>query len=559
MNVKRCAHLVFGLLVIAFMLLPSVKFTSAQEPKVLRSAWLPGDIKLDPSLATDVNSIQVVNELFVGMTTLNEDTSDTEPGIATNWTVSDDGMTYTFTLMDNIPWVRYDPTSGEVVQVTDDSGNVRMVTAQDVVYGITRSLDPAVGSEYAGSVLQYWIAGGEDRLAGGDAPLGVEAVDDHTVKITSPKPAGFLAQIYGMWMARPEPQWAIEEYGDAWTEPGNIETYGPYAIKEWEHDVQVTLIKNPFWPGTDQIPQAKIDEHTFVYLEESAMLAAYEAGELDWLVTVPPADLDRLRAQYPDELKIVPDICTYYYGFNVLKPPVDNVHMRRALSMAIDRDTIVQILNGGQKPAGFFTLPAVAAAPHQEDYPDYAIHSDPEGAKAELEAYFQETGTTLADLPPITLMHNTSQTHATIAQAIQQMWQQTLGIQVQITTQDFNTYLETLRRDAPQVWRLGWCYDYPDTQNFLYDVFYNVGPDSNNNTNWENDDFRALLDEAAVLTDNNARRELYAKAENLLVNQDAAIAPIYYYTSQQMTKPYVERSYALDKHERLEKWDIKPQ
>jgi oligopeptide transport system substrate-binding protein len=106
---------------------------------------------------------------------------------------------------------------------------------------------------------------------------------------------------------------------------------------------------------------------------------------------------------------------------------------------------------------------------------------------------------------------------------------------------------------------LGWCYDYPDTNNFLYDVFYSVGPDSNNNTNWENDDFKALLDEAAVMTDNDARRELYAQAEYLLVNQDAAIAPIYYYTSQQMTKPYVERSFALDKHERLETWDIMPQ
>ncbi|HVO72057.1 MAG TPA: peptide ABC transporter substrate-binding protein, partial [Aggregatilineaceae bacterium] len=533
MNVKRCAHLVFGLLVIAFMLLPSAKFTSAQEPKVLRSAWLPGDVKLDPSLATDVNSIQVVNETYVGMTTLDENTSDTEPGIASEWTVSDDGLTYTFKLLDNIPWVRYDPDKGEVVQVTDDSGNVRMVTAQDVVYGITRTLDPATASEYAGSVLQFWVKGGQEKLAGQDVPLGVLAVDDHTVQITSPRPAGFLASIYGMWMARPEPQWAIEEYGDAWTEAGNYESYGPYALEDWEHDVQLTLIKNPFWPGIPGVPQAKIDEHTFVYLDLPAMLAAYEAGELDWLATVPAADLDRLRVQYPDELKTVPDICTYYYGFNVLKPPVDNVHMRLALSMAIDRDTIVKITNGGEKPAGFFSLPALAAAPHQEDYPDLAIHSDPEGAKAELQAYFDETGTTLADLPPITLQHNTSQLHATIAQAVQQMWKETLGIEVQITSQDFATHQETLRRDAPQVWRIAWCYDYPDTQNFLYDVFYSVGPDSNNHTNWENPEFRALLDEAVVLTDNNARRELYAKADSILVKQDAAIAPIYYYMSNQ--------------------------
>jgi oligopeptide transport system substrate-binding protein len=139
------------------------------------------------------------------------------------------------------------------------------------------------------------------------------------------------------------------------------------------------------------------------------------------------------------------------------------------------------------------------------------------------------------------------------------MWKETLGIEVQITSQDFATHQETLRRDAPQVWRIAWCYDYPDTQNFLYDVFYSVGPDSNNYTNWENPEFRALLDEAVVLTDNNARRELYAKADSILVKQDAAIAPIYYYMSNQLTKPYVERGYALDKHERLEEWDITPQ
>jgi oligopeptide transport system substrate-binding protein len=437
----------------------------------------------------------------------------------------------------------------------DDAGAPRLVTAHDVVYGINRTLDPATGSQYA-ATLAPWIVNGSEKLAGEDVELGVTAVDDFTLEITSPKPAGYLLMMYGLWMSRPEPQWTIEEFGDAWTEAGNIQTYGPYTVKDWEHDIQITLVKNPFWPGTEHVPQAKIDEWIFTYLDDPAMLAAFEAGELDWIPTVPLPDLDRLRVEYPEELAIGPDTCTYYYGFNVAIPPTDNVHMRRALSMAIDRDTVVQVTNGGEVPAAFFTRPDIAPLLKVEDYPDMGIYSDAEGAKAELQAYLDETGTALEDLPPITLMHNTSARHALIAQSIQQMWKDTLGIEVQIASQDAQVYNETLRRDAPPIFRLGWCYDYPDANSFINDVFRTKGPDSNNHTNWGTDAFYALLDEAGVTSDPAARRDLYAQAEFMLVNEEAAIAPIYFYTSQQMTQTYIERTFAVNRSERLEKWDI---
>jgi oligopeptide transport system substrate-binding protein len=553
---KRSKSLFLVLVLTAVLAVSSLNLVGAQDLKVLRTAYLPGDVIIDPSLGTWVNEIQIVNEMYTGITTLNELTVEVEPGIAKDWTISDDGLTYTFNLMDNVPWVRYDADQGAVVELTDEAGNVRMVNAHDVVYGTSRTLDPATGSQYA-ATLAPWIVGGVEKLAGEEnVELGIKALDDYTLEITSPKPAGFLPMMYGLWMSRPEPQWAIDEYGDAWTEAGNYPSYGPYALKQWEHDIRVVLIKNPFWPGTDAVPQAKIDEWVFIYLEDPAMLAAFEAGELDWIPTVPLADLDRLRVEYPDELAIGPDTCTYYYGFNTAIPPTDNVHLRRALSMAIDRDVVVQVTNGGEKPAGFFTRPDIAPIFKQEDYPDEAIWSDPEGAKAELQAYFDETGTTPEDMPPITLMHNTSQRHATIAQAIQQMWKETLGIEVQITSQDAQVYNEQLRRDAPPVWRLGWCYDYPDANSFINDVFRSKGPDSNNHTNWGTDEFYALLDQAAVETDPAVRRDLYVQAEYLLVNKDAAIAPIYYYTSQQMTQTNVTRTFAVNRSERLEKWDI---
>ncbi|MBN1562695.1 MAG: hypothetical protein JXA10_02575, partial [Anaerolineae bacterium] len=257
-----------------------------------------------------------------------------------------------------------------------------------------------------------------------------------------------------------------------------------------------------------------------------------------------------------EELRIASDICSYFYGFNVELPPTDNVHLRRALSMAIDRDVIVQITNGGQVPAGFFTRPDVAPGVKQEDYPDKAIWSDAEGAKAEFALYLEEAGVTVETMPQITLMHNTSQAHATIAQAVQQMWKETLGIEVTISSQDSNVFNETLRRDAPGVFRSGWCYDYPDASSFIGDVFRSKGEDSNNHTNWGTEEFWALLDEAATETDPDVRRDLYAQAEGILVNEVAAIAPIYFYTNQEMTQTYVTRSFAADRVERFNTWDI---
>lgn len=552
---KHPKGIVVVLLLLVAILMSSVNLTGAQEPKILKTANLPGDVILDPALGHWVQEIQIINMMFIGLTTFDETTAELQPGVATDWTVSDDGLTYTFHMMDNIPWVRYDQDAGEVVQVMDDSGSPRLLNAQDVVYGINRTLDPATGSQYA-SLLSPWIVGGAEKLAGEAAQLSVTAVDDFTVEIVTPRAAAYLPYIYGLWLARPQPQWVIEEFGDAWTEVENFVAYGPYTLKTYDHDVAVAIVKNPFWPGTEAVPQAIIDEHQWVYLDEPSALAAYEAGEIDWINYIPPADLDRLRVDYPEELTIAPDICTYYYGFNVAIPPTDNVHMRRALSMAIDRQTIVTITNGGEVPAGFYTRPDVAAAPTEELYPDLAIKSDAEAAKAELQLYLEETGQSIEDVPAIQLMHNTSQRHATIAQAVQQMWKETLGVEVQITAQDANVYNETLRRDPPNVWRLGWCWDYPDAASFINDVFRTKGEDSNNHTNWGTDEFYALLDQAGVEPDYDVRRDLYAQAEYMLVNQDAAIAPIYFYTIQQLTKPYVVRSFALDKLERLNKWDI---
>ena len=551
----------FFALMLLVVALTAVGLVNAQDKKVLVSGrnMASGDIpSLDPALATDSSSIQVIHEIFLGATMIDQVSLETTPGIAESWTISEDGLVTTFKLMQKVPWVRYNAETDAVEEVKDEAGNVRYVTANDFVYGMTRTLNPETAGGYA-YVLADWVKGGADYNSGKGAveDLGLKAIDDYTLEITAPKKAVVSLSIYGLWMSLPQPQWAIEEFGDKWTEPENISSYGPFALKEWAHEQSLTLIKNPFWVGTASHPQSKIDEVFMKFLDAPEQLKEYEAGTMD-VIEPPVSELDRLKADatLSKELSFASRQCTYYYAFNVEKPPFDNAHIRRAFSMAIDRQSIIDnILKGGQSPAGYFSYPGLLAAPHQEDYAGTGIKSDPEGAKAELALGLKELGMTVDQLPQISLLYNTSTAHKAIAEAAQQMWVDTLGINVQLTSQDFAVYLQTTTDDPPQMFRAAWCSDYPDTHNFLSDVFRIKG--GNNKTRWENPEFTKLVDEAVAISDTKARTDLYAQAEDILVNKDAAIAPVYFYVNIQMTKPNIERFVSAIGTERFETWDIK--
>jgi oligopeptide transport system substrate-binding protein len=357
-------------------------------------------------------------------------------------------------------------------------------------------------------------------------------------------------------MARPQPQWIIEEFGEFWIEPANFASFGPYALKEWPRGESITLIKNPFWPGVEFVPQAKIDEIVFYVIDETTALARYEAGELDRTDTVSVADIPRIQADpvLSLEYSSSPQSCTYYAGFSVGVPPMDNVHLRKAMSYAVDRQDIIDnILQGGQTVAPFFSNPTMNAAPLVENFPDLGIGYDPDMAQEELALALADLGLTDAsELPPITYLFNTSSAHQAIAEALQAMWADELGVQVELTSQEFATYLD--QRPTFPVWRAGWCSDYPDNNNFLFDVFHSSS--TNNDTGWSNPDFDALVEQAAAETDTQTRIDLYAQAEDILITQEAAILPIYFYSANEMTKPYVERTYALGGQQYFYNWDI---
>lgn len=567
-----------GLFMLLAMLALVVGMVSAQDDdyKIIRTDIGASDVPtLDPALATDSSSIQILNQTYIGLTVLDEETLEVMPGMASEWEVTEneDGTTtYTFTLRDDVPWVRYNADSGEVEQLLDDSGEPRMVTAQDFLYGWQRSLDPRTAGEYA-YVLAPQVAGGNEfntqfadaeegadvtsmELEFGSDILGISAPDATTFVVTTPQFAGYQLNIFGMWMARPQPQWLIEEFGDFWIEPENFAAYGPFTLKERQPDVSITIIKNPFWPGNEVSPQSEIDEVVFFVLDSSVALAQYEAGELDVIDDVDTGSIPRIKADPILSLEYFEgtDLASYYYGFSVNIEPMDNVHLRRALSFAIDREDIVEnVTQSGQLPAPFFSNPGLAAAPTTTTHPDIGISYDPAMAQEELALALEELGLSdVSELPPITLLFNTSEGHQRIAEAIQAMWVEELGIEVQLTNQEFAVYLD--QRATFPVWRAGWGADYPDNHNFLFDVFHSSS--DNNDTGFVNEEFDALLEEAALLTDQDARRELYAQAEQILVYDEAAIIPIYFYSDPELTKPFVERTFSAVGDQRFENWDI---
>ena len=530
--------------------------SQSEDPVTLDWSLEIDPATLDPALVMDKASLDCTANLFVGLTRYHPDSSAVLPYLATAWEVSDDKLVITFYLRDDIQWIRYDQDTG-VVETQ------RPVTAFDVEYGVKRSLDPATGSHYA--YVLYIIKNAALVHSGAEGmtldDVGVQALDDSTVQFTLERPASYFPAIAAMWVAKPQPPELVEAHDDAWTEPGAIWTNGPYMLTKQTPGQLLRFEKNPFWIHASEV-QIEI-VNAMVVIDPGTEFALYKDNELD-AARVPLADLQQVHQDPFLSQQIVRQLapCTYYYGFNSTKPPFDDVRVRTAFSASINRLALIETVleNGGAIPASSFAPPGTLGAP---PLGTVGLNYDPTLAQASLQEFLDEMGledaAAFAARYEIVLGVNTGELHERIAAAIQEMWVETLGVSVSLEDQEWGDYLETTQSTTPigdafHIFRMGWCADYPDENNWLGSVFHYQEGSNRSRRQCADPNcavlvgpaaFDRLVVQAAGETDPDARGELYALGEDILAREEVAAAFIFHHGDFTVAKSWLERDYPL--------------
>jgi oligopeptide transport system substrate-binding protein len=464
---------------------------------------------LDPSLATDTTSYTILNNLMEGLTQFDKDFRPV-PALAESWEVSDDGKTYTFKIRDGVKW-----TDGKPLK------------AGDFEYSWKRILNPATGGDYA--YFLYDIENAEEYNTGkikDPDKVGVKALDDKTLQVKLKRPASYFPSLLAFMSTYPIRKDIVEKYGLKWTEPGNITTLGPYKLASWKHHDHIILTKNPDYWGE----QPKVEKVKLIMNENpSSALAQYEAGQLDYAdsKSIPPLEVPRLKDL--DDFVTTFQFRNNYIAFNVEKPPFDNPLVRKAFAASIDRQSIVNLIQG----AGMVTTSWIPK--NMLGYnADIGIKFDPEQAKKWLAEAGYPGG---KGFPEVTFLWPDVSNNRVIAEALHSMWNEYLGIDVELNNQEWKVYLSTINTDPPEIHRAGWGADFPDPHNFMSLFTCNSG---NNRTRWCNQEYDALVEKAASEQDPAKRKELYDKAQIILTEKDVAIAPFYITNQQNMIKPYVK-------------------
>lgn len=512
---------------------------------------------LDPLLATDPPTIQLDQLLFLNLVQLNESDGAPQPGLAREWLVSPDGLIWEFHLREDVSWVKYDAENGEIEKI-------RNVNADDVVYSVQRLFDPRTASGYAARFAP--LIRNADRLVRADPrtspddlqrfadELGVRKTGEYSVQFELNAPTSAFPTIVGAWLGRVVPRENIEENGVNWTDIGTMWTSGPYVLVDREPFRYLLLRKNPVYYDADNV---EIERLRFRLLPDVASaLDAYLRGELDTTDpydSIEGANFDRVKADpaFVRDLKLLPGLCTQYIAFNTGKPPFDAVEMRQAFAQALNRgDVVAQTFDLGE-PARWFTPPEVNAAP--DPNADIGIDFNAPLAKSTLD---QARLAGLRLPAALTFGTNTNPVFLDAAVAAIQNWRATLAASITVEDAPWETYLEQLGQDPPPLFRMGYCGSYPDAHNFLYDAWHSGSP--YNFTKWSSPEFDALVSQAARETDVLKRRQLYSRAEKILVEQDAVIIPLVWSQRASLTRPRIERTHAvMEGYDRIEDWRLK--
>ncbi len=471
-----------------------------------------GPDSLDPQKARTTQAQDVLRDLCEGLTALGHDAA-VIPGIARDWSVEDGGRSYRFHLRE-ARWSNGDP-----------------VVAEDFVAALRRLVDPATASPYA-EVVEV-IANAPQVIAGRASPdtLGVVAEDPHTVLVRLAAPAPYLPALLAHPSTCPVHRATLAREGPAFARPGHAVSDGAFVLAEWVPGSHVLLTRNRrYWND------AATHIEAVRYLEiadESAELTRYRSGELDVTASVPRGELDWIRSHLAHELHVSPQLTTYFYGFNLDRPPFrDDVRVRRALSMTIDRERLASaVLRAGELPAYGWVPPGVHDYGSQSF--DYRTLPMPERI-ARARALMAAAGYTAQRPLTFELRYSADEISARPAVAIASMWQEALGVHATLTAVDFKSLLQDIDRRQVDVFRSSWSGDYNDAYTFAQYLKSDFGV---NLPHYHSAAYDALLARAAIAP-GAERRALLEQAERLML-ADHPLIPIYFYVNKHLVKPRV--------------------
>jgi oligopeptide transport system substrate-binding protein len=503
---------------------PIGKITPAAAEKVLRIANMAEPETLDPHKSSTVGESNILRNLFEGLMVL-DPSGNVAPGVAESFSVSEDGLTYTFRLRGNARWSNGEP-----------------VTAGDFVYSLRRIEDPKTHSQYA-EVL-YPIKNAQEVNTGKAAltDLGVAAPDAKTVQIALKAPTPYFLQLLTHQTSLPVNEKAITRFGEEWLKPGNMVSNGAYMLDDVKPNSHIRIVKNPnYWDAA----KVTIDAVVFDPSEDrAAVLKRYRAGEFDILRDLPNDQLGWLRQNMPKELHIAPYAGVYFYAFNTTKPPFNDKRVRTALSMAINREILVEKISAaGELPAyGFVPDGTANYTPRRVPWRTMS--------QAEREAAAQklmgEAGYGPNKPLQFQLAYNTSENHKRIAIALAAMWKK-INVSVELVNTEFKVHLSNMRIGNFQMGREGWIVDYNDAQGYLF--LLQTSTKQQNFSRFSNPGYDRLMDEASFTADARKRAALLEQAEGISL-EELPVMPIYFYVSKNLVSTKVKgwQDNPLDAH-----------
>ncbi len=474
---------------------------------------------LHPANAQGTHESWILEHTFEGLTKKTEE-GKIVPGSAESWEISEDGLTWTFKLKDGLKWSNGDP-----------------LTANDFEYAWKYALKPETAADYAYQL--YYLKGGEayNSKKGKEEDVGVKATDEHTLVVTLEQPTPYFLDLTSFYTFYPinkkvqeeNPKWAL----DAKTHVSN----GPFKLTEWKHKESLKIEKNENYYDKDKI---KLDAVNFALIEdENTAWQMYQSGELDLAYPL-PVDIQGQMVNSDDkEFKMGKELAVYYYNFNTEVKPFNNAKVRKALSMAIERQKITEnVAQGGQKPAFGVVPPGIpdASGDFQENTGNL-FKEDVKEAKKLLKEGLAEEG--MKELPDFSILYNTLDSHKKIAEAVQGMWRDNLGVEVTLENAEFQVKLDREKAGDFEISRAGWVGDYVDPMTFM--LWETDG--AYNDAGWSNKEYDNLLKEAKSTMDPKERMDALHKAEKVMIDE-MPILPVYFYTKPYMVKSNVTGVFA---------------